>query len=74
MPPTFIEMRPSCGMRRSAMLMSAMTFRRLITPAWIAARRAHHLVEHAVDAEPDAQVVLGRLDVDVGRAVVHRLA
>ena len=26
-------------------------------------------MEHAVDAEPDAQVLLGRLDVDVGRAV-----
>ena len=30
-------------------------------------------MEHAVDAEPDAQVVLGRLDVDVGRAVADRL-
>ena len=38
-----------------------------------AARRAHHLVQHAVDAEPDAQVVLGRLDVDVGRAVADGL-
>ena len=34
-PPTFSEMRPSCGMRRSAMLISAMTLSRLITPAWI---------------------------------------
>ena len=34
-PLTFIVMRPSCGMRRSAMLMSAMTFRRVITPAWM---------------------------------------
>ena len=37
-------------------------------------RRAHHLVQHAVDAVPDAHVVLGRLDVDVGRAVLHALA
>ena len=36
--------------------------------------RAHHLVQHAVDAVADAQVVLGRLDVDVRRAVLHRLA
>ena len=34
---------------------------------------AHALVEHAVDAEPDAQVVLGRLDVDVRRPLLHRL-
>ena len=27
--------RPSCGTRRSAMFMSAMIFRRLITPDWI---------------------------------------
>jgi hypothetical protein len=55
------------------MLMSAMIFSRLMTPAWIAARRAHDLVQHAVDAEADAQVVLGRLDVDVRRAVLDRL-
>ncbi len=30
-------------------------------------------MEHAVDAEPDAQVVLGRLDVNVGSAVLRRL-
>ena len=30
------ESRPSCGMRRSAMLMSAMIFRREITPDWMA--------------------------------------
>ena len=44
-----------------------------MTPAWIDFGRAHDLVQHAVDAEPDPQVVLGRLDVDVGRAVLHRL-
>ena len=73
MPLALTESRPSCGMRRSAMLMSAMIFRRLMTPAWIALGRAHDLVQHAVDAEPDPQVVLGRLDVDVGRAVLDRL-
>ena len=36
-------------------------------------RRAHDLVQHAVDAEPDPQVVLGRLEVDVGGAVLDRL-
>ena len=34
-PETRIEMRPSCGTRRSAMLMSAMTLRRLMTPFWM---------------------------------------
>ena len=34
---------------------------------------AHALVEHAVDAEPDAQVELGRLDVDVRGPLLHRL-
>jgi hypothetical protein len=30
-------------------------------------RRLHDLVEHAVDPEPDAQLLLERLDVDVAR-------
>ena len=29
------DSRPSCGMRRSAMLMSAMIFSRLMTPDWM---------------------------------------
>src|SRR5581483_8161328 len=35
LPATLREIRPSWGMRRSAMLMSAMTLSRLITPPWI---------------------------------------
>ena len=35
--------------------------------------RAHDLVQHAVDAEAHPQVVLGRLEVDVRRAVLDRL-
>ena len=35
LPPTVSDMRPSWGSRRSAMLMSAITLSRLITPAWI---------------------------------------
>ena len=35
LPLALTDSRPSCGMRRSAMLMSAMIFRRLITPDWI---------------------------------------
>ena len=30
------DRRPSCGMRRSAMLMSLMIFRREMTPLWMA--------------------------------------
>ena len=55
-PATVIAMRPSCGTRRSAML-SHGDVRRL------------HLVERAVHAVADLEVLLERLDVDVGRAV-----
>ena len=37
-------------------------------------RRAGDLVEHAVDAEPDAEVVGARLDVDVRGALLEGLA
>ncbi len=36
--------------------------------------RHRHLVQHAVDAVADAQVVLHGLDVDVRRALVERFA
>ncbi len=35
LPPTRIDMRPSCGIRFSAMFMSAMTFSRLMRPPWM---------------------------------------
>ena len=35
-------------------------------------RRRHHVVENAVDAEPDAELLLVRLDVDVARALLDR--
>ena len=60
-------------MRRSAMLMSAMIFSREMTPPAICLGERIDLVQHAVDAVADPQVVLGRLDVDVGRAVLDRL-
>ncbi len=37
-------------------------------------RRHGHFVQHAVDAVADAQVVLQRLDVNIGRAFVERRA
>ena len=36
-----------------------------------AERRVHHVVEHAVDAEADAHLLLVRLDVNVGRAALE---
>ncbi len=36
-------------------------------------RRMHHVVEHAVDAEADAHLLLVRLDVDVGGAALERV-
>ncbi len=36
LPLALTESRPSCGMRRSAMLMSAMILSREMTPDWIA--------------------------------------
>ena len=35
-------------------------------------RRRHDVVEDAVDAEPDAELLLVRLDVDVARALLNR--
>ena len=34
-------------------------------------RRRHHVVEDAVDAEPDPELLLVRLDVDVARALLN---
>ena len=73
LPPTFMPIRPSCGTRFSAMFRSAMTLRRLIRPPWMFLGRRHHLVEHAVDAEPDPHVLLGGLDVDVRGPVADSL-
>ena len=36
-------------------------------------RRLHHLVQHAVDAVADAEVLLVRLDVDVAGALLDRV-
>ena len=69
----FSEMRPSCGLRRSAMSSFASTLRRVVTPGAMPLRDALHLVQHAVDAEPDDERVLLRLEVDVGGAVLGGL-
>ncbi len=67
------ERRPSCGTRFSAMFRSPITFRRLMRPPWMLFGRVHDLVQDAVHAEPDAHILLGRLDVDVRRSVRGRL-
>ena len=51
-----------------------MTLRRVDHATLDRLRRAGDLVQHAVDAEPDAQVVRGRLDVDVGGPLLQGLA
>ena len=63
------EMRPSCGLRRSAMSSFASTFRRVVTPFAIRFGIRCTSFEHAVDAHPHEQRVLLRLEVDVARAV-----
>ena len=67
------EMRPSCGLRRSAMSIFASTFRRVVTPGDQPLGDPLHLVEHAVDPEADEERVLLRLEVDVGGAVLGGL-
>ena len=45
-----------------------------MTPFWMLLGARLHGVEHAVDAVAHPDVVLGRLDVDVGGVVLDRLA
>ena len=61
-------MRPSCGRRFSAMSSRAMILMRDTSGSRILERRRHHRLQHAVDAEPDAQLLFVRLDVDVAGA------
>ena len=65
-------MRPSCGRRRSAMSSRAMILMREMIAARQPRRRALRLVQHAVIAVADAQPVLERLDMDVGRLRLDR--
>ena len=51
-----------------------MILRRLVKRRVGAERQAERLDQVAVDAEPDAHLLVERFDVDVGRAVAHRLA
>ncbi len=50
-----------------------MIFRREIERVARPHRQRHDVVEHAVDPEPDAELLLVRLDVDVGGARLQRL-
>ena len=73
-PSTVVENWPSCGRRFSTMFMPLMILRRLIERVVHGHRQLDRLDELTVDAEPDAQLVVERLDVDVAGAVAHRLA
>ena len=56
------------------MFMPLMIFKRLLSAGMHADRQAERLDQVTVDAEADAQPLVERLDVDVGRAVAQRLA
>ena len=64
---------PSCERRFSTMLISAMILMRLISPIAHGARELQDVLERTVDAEPDVDHVLRRLDVHVGGPVAHGL-
>ena len=64
---------PSWGRRRSTMFMLAMIFKPAHECGRHRQRQVHGVVQRAVDAVPDSQVVPLRLDVDVRRPVAHRL-
>ena len=69
-PPTVRRMRPSCGNRRSAMSRLAMTLMRGGDGEGQVPRRRHHLVEHAVGADADLELVLEGLEVQVAGVVL----
>ena len=72
-PSTFSAVRPSCGMRRSAMSSSDMILMREIDAGDEAPRDAGRLGQDAVDAEADEQLAADGLEVDVGGALVDAL-
>ena len=68
-PPTFSSIRPSCGIRRSAMSRFDMTLIRLAIAVGKVPGRRDHFVQHAVAAVPHLVFFFERLEVDV-RGVV----
>jgi hypothetical protein len=72
-PETRMVMRPSCGNAALGDVDVGHDLEPGDHTGLDAAGRAHHLVQHAVDAEPDAQVGLVRLHVDVGGAIADGL-
>ena len=48
-----------------------MILKREMSAAFIFMRRLHDLLQRAVDAVPDAQLVLEALEMDVRRAALH---
>ena len=70
---TSAEKLPSCGLRFSVMSMSASTLKMLRTASPSLAVERPARLQHAVDAEADGHLLLGRLQVDVGGARLDRL-
>ena len=64
---------PSCGRRRSTMFMFAMILRRLMSAGPMFAGSDERVVECAVDAVADSDLVVLRLEVHVGGTLAQRL-
>ena len=62
------RLRPSCGLRRSAMSMPDMILRREMRRVLQMVGNGQHVVQQPVHALPDLQLRLVRLDVDVAGA------
>src|SRR5262249_21741995 len=73
LPAILRRMRPSCGSLFSAMFKPAMILTRERIDARYWRVRACGLAEHAVDPVADDDVLLAGLDVDIRRALLHRL-
>ena len=68
------RLRPSCGLRRSAMSMPDMILRREIVASCRWCGNGQHVVQQPVHALPDLQQRLVRLDVDVAGAGLRGVA
>ena len=67
----WVLMRPSCGRRRSAMFMPAITLMRETIAPCTGERDRLDVVQDAVDAEADHGVLGARLEVDVRGALLE---
>ncbi len=68
-----MPMRPSWGLRFSAMSILAMIFKRETSGACRCSGCSADVAQHAVDAVAHAQAAVAGLDVDVARAHLQRI-